>query len=74
MDPCGTNGDVVLQVTFFAAIVVLDTKRQQARKLDVLLWVTSSAEEPSGYCCGVFGGGTHKPCAPHTCLSFLMLL
>ena len=45
----------LVQITFFAAIMCIDKRRQEKRKLDCLHCVTSTAPTNAGYCCGVFG-------------------
>jgi hypothetical protein len=44
------------QITFFAAIMCINKKREDARRLDVALCFKSKREPNGGACCGAFGG------------------
>lgn len=46
---------VRVQITFFAAIMCMDKRRQEKRRMDLLTCVTSTAPERAGYCCGLLG-------------------
>jgi hypothetical protein len=46
-----------LQLTFFCAVMCIDMRRQEARRMDVVCWVTSSAPVDQGWCRGAFGQG-----------------
>lgn len=51
---------IVLQITFFAAIMCIDKRRQEKRRMDFAVCVPWTAQENAGYCCGVFGRPTYK--------------
>eukprot|EP00892_Ulva_mutabilis_P011134 jgi/Ulvmu1/8393/UM042_0100.1 len=44
--------DLILQVTFFSAIMCIDARRQRRRAVDILCCVESSMPENVGCCCG----------------------
>lgn len=62
--------DLFLQITFFAGIMAIDKRRQENRRLDVALCVTSGAEERVGYCCGSCGPANPEQCEPNPGSSF----
>eukprot|EP00892_Ulva_mutabilis_P011135 jgi/Ulvmu1/8394/UM042_0101.1 len=44
--------DLILQVTFFSAIMCIDARRQRRRAVDMLCCIKSSLPENPGCCCG----------------------
>lgn len=53
-----------LQITFFAAIMCIDKRRQEARRFDVALCFKDKGPVDAGICCGACGAGR-----PHEKLS-----
>ena len=51
------------QITFFAAVMVLEQKRQDNRKWDIICCCTSTTEKDAGYFCGAFAGMHSEGCS-----------
>lgn len=49
-----------MQITFFAAVMCIDKRRQEARRLDVVLCFKSKGPANGGILCGACGAGVPK--------------
>lgn len=52
--------DLLLQVTFFAAIMCIDARRQHRRAFDMICCAKSSGDPNPGCCCGLIKGRPKK--------------